>query len=152
MHLSFSYASLVSPHNRNERSFTGRKERQEACVALKFQGSKNKMGAWIPMAADGERWWRAQQHAPTGQNYSWAADWSLGCRRLTPASDNQHKWLQNRPPQNLPSSGDLKLVLELHKPPPERPFCLNFVSKAAFQSLLGFGLLSRNFETMKGKR
>lgn len=38
---------------RNESSFMGRKERQEACVALKFQGSKNKLGAWIPMAVDG---------------------------------------------------------------------------------------------------
>lgn len=142
MLLSFSYASLISLHNRNERSFTGRKERQEACVALNFQGSKIKMGVWTPMAADGERWWRAQQHAPTGQNYSWAADWSLGCRRLTPAPDNQHKWLQKRPPQTL------SVIWR----PQVSVGALNFVSKAAFQSLLGFGLLSRNFETMKGKR
>lgn len=135
---------LISLHNRIERSFTGRKG-QEARVALRFQGSKNNMGAWIPMAVDGERWWRAQQHTSTGQNYSWAADWSLCCRRLTPTQ------IAAEPPRRkrFPSSGNLKLVLEPHKLSPERPLVsliyLNFVSKAAFKSLLGFGLLSVNF-------
>lgn len=96
--------TLQSLPNQNERSLTGRRERQEACVALEFQGSKNKMGAWIPRTVDGERWWQAQQHASSHQNYSWAAD-------PEPDPDHQH----NRHRKRFPSSHDLKLALELHK-------------------------------------
>lgn len=98
------------------------------------------------MAVDGERWWRAQRHTSTDQNYSWAAD---GSHQLLIISTNGCRTAHRK---RFPSSRDLKLVLERHKLPPERPFCLNFVSKAAVQSLLGFGLLSVNFKTMEGKQ
>lgn len=112
-----SGTALMSLHNRSERSFTGRKARQEAAVAPKFQGSKNKMGAWIPSGlVDGERWWRAQQHASTDQNYSWAAG---GSRRLLLISTNGCKTTHRK---RFPSSDNLKLVLEPHRPSPAACF------------------------------
>lgn len=130
-------------HNRSERSFTGRKG-QEACV-LKFQGSKNKMGAWIPMAVDGERWRRARR-----------PELFLGCRRLTAAPDNQHKWLHNHPPQTLSVIPQPQVSVGAPQTVTRAPLVffiyMNFASKVAFESLSGFGLLSVNFRTMKGKQ
>lgn len=94
---------------------------------------------------------RSSTHPPTRaipglQTAAWASD---GSHQLQIISTNGCKATRHK---RFPSSANLKLVLELHKLSPERPlsfFCLNFVSKAAFESLWGFGLFSVNFRTMK---
>lgn len=121
---------------RNESSFMGRKERQEDWVALKFQGSKNKGS----LDSHGS-WWESVGGRLSTTNYSWAADWSLGCRRLTLAPVNQHKWLQNHPPQTVSvilqpqvSVGPLQTVTRAAA---VLLIYLNFGFEAAFES---FGL------------
>lgn len=84
-----------------KRSFRRRKEPGSWCVVLKFLGSKNKRQPGFPWRLIGSvvgglrAAVRPQCHKATNQNYSQAADWSLGCRRLTSAPVNQQKKAAN---------------------------------------------------------
>lgn len=93
-----SKTSLISLHNQEEKE---EKDGRKLALLWNSRDLKIKRELGFPWPLMGERRWQAQHHKSTDQNYSWAADWSLGCRRLTPAPLNQHNWLQNHAPQTV---------------------------------------------------